>query len=93
MAYDAEGLQVINFAGAIGSGDGSVRRVLTYITNDADTVVEADDYFDNTDFRTGDILMAVIDVAGTIELKNYVVSVGTGDISSNDVTIKFQSVS
>jgi hypothetical protein len=93
MAYDAEGLQVVNFAGAIGSGGGSVRRVLTYITNDTDTVIQADDYFDNTDFLTGDILMAVIDVDGTIELKNYVVSVGTGDISSNDVTIKIQSAS
>ncbi len=91
MAYDAAGLQVVNFAGAIGSGSGSVRRVLTYITNDADTVVEANGYFDVTDLLKGDILFAVVDVDGTIELKNYVVSAGTGDLSSNDVTVKLQS--
>lgn len=92
MAYDAAGLQVVNFAGAIGTGGGSVRRVLTYITDDADTDIETDGYFDNTDLLKGDILLAVLDVDGTIELKNYVVSVGSGDIDSNDVTIKFQSV-
>tara|TARA_B100000700_G_scaffold323297_1_gene426742 strand:- start:1313 stop:1594 length:282 start_codon:yes stop_codon:yes gene_type:complete len=87
MAYAAAGLVQIANGGAIGTGEGSVKRIFHYATNDADTVVEADGYFDNTDLNDGDLLVCSLDVDGTAEIKTYIVSVGTGDIDSNDVTI------
>ncbi len=87
MAFDAAGLINFNSGGAVGSGGGSVKNLWHYATNDTDTVVEANAYFDSTELNQGDILIASLDLDGTPEVKVYVVSVGTGDKTSNDVTI------
>lgn len=87
MAFAATGLQLFAKGGALGSGAGSVASIWHYVTNDADTVVEAGGYFDTTAMAKGDIVIASLDVDGTPESKMYIVSVGTGDISSNDVTV------
>ena len=87
MAFDADGLQHFNNGGAISTGSGSVKKLWHYATNDADTVVEANGYFDSTAMNAGDLLFCSLDVDGTPEIKAYIVSVGTGDSDSNDVTI------
>jgi len=86
MAFAAAGLADIGFGGALTAGSPH-NRVWHYVTNDADTVVEADGYFDSTEMRAGDLVLAALDMDGTDEVKAYVVSVGTGDSGSNDVTI------
>ena len=85
--FDTKGLIAFNEGGADGSGASSVKSLYHYVTNDADTVVEADGYFDSTGLKKGDIVIASLDLDGTPEVKVYVVSVGTGDPSSNDVTV------
>ena len=90
MAFDAEGLIQFNSGGAEAGEGGTligVKKLWHYVTDDADTVVEADGYFDNTEMGIGDILIASLDLDGTPEVKMYVVSVGTGDRYSNDVTV------
>lgn len=86
MAYAATGLQSLAFGGTLTAGTPAA-TIWHYITNDADTVVEANGYFDSTAMRAGDLVLATLDVDGTDEVKIYVVSVGTGDPDSNDVTI------
>lgn len=88
MAFDTEGLVQFNSGGAVGSGSlTAVKKLWHYATNDADTVVEADGYFDSTEMGKGDIVWASLDLNGTPEVKVYVVSIGTGDKASNDVTV------
>ena len=87
MAFLASGLQQFNAGGAVGSGAGSVKKLWHYATADADTAVEADGYFDGTALNVGDIVIASLGVGGTEEVKIYIVSVGTGDPTSNDVTV------
>ena len=90
MAFDVEGLIVYNSGGAEAGQGGTltgVKKLWHYATNDADTVVEADGYFDSTEMGLGDIVLTSLDLDGTPEVKGYIVSVGTGDRYSNDVTI------
>ena len=90
MAFDAEGLIQFNGGGAEAGQGGTltgVKKLWHYTTNDADTVVEADGYFDSTEMGLGDLIFASLDLDGTPEVKFYIVSVGTGDRFSNDVTI------
>lgn len=87
MAFDADGLQKIANGGAVGTGAGSVKVVWHYATADADTVVEADGYFDTTALNEGDLVLASLGIGGTEEVKAYIVSAGTGDPASNDVAL------
>lgn len=87
MAFEKAGLMKIMNGGAIGTGAGSVKSIYHYVTNDADSVVETGGYFDVTDMTLGDIIMAGVDLDGTPECKSYMVSVGSGDINDNDVTV------
>lgn len=90
MAFDLEGLIVFTSGGAEAGQGGTltgVKKIWHYVTNDADTVVEANGYFDTTEMAKGDIIMASLDLDGTPEVKFYIVSVGTGDRYSNDVTV------
>lgn len=88
MAFENDGLQRTVYGGALGAaGPGNVMSVWHYITNDADTVVEAGGYFDTTAMLLGDLLFGALDVDGTPEAKVYIVSVGTGDPDTNDVTV------
>ncbi len=84
MAYIEAGLVKIAFGGALSTGGGSVRSLYHYITNDADTVVETDGYFDgitNDPLLVGDIIFASLDIDGTAEFKAYIVSVGGSDVT------------
>lgn len=87
MAFDSDGLQQFNSGGAVGSGAGSVKKLWHYATADADTVVEADGYFDTTALNLGDLVFASLGVGGVEEVKVYIVPVGTGNPASNDVTV------
>ncbi len=87
MAFEASGLQHYNNGGALGTGAGSAKRLWHYATNDTDTVVEANGYFDSTAMNLGGVVIASLDLDGTPEVKLYVVSVGTGQQGANDVTV------
>lgn len=91
MPFNDEGLQRTVYGGALGNQGPDATNVMSvwhYITNDADTVVEADAYFDSTAMLLGDLLFGSLDVDGTPEVKAYVVSVGNGLADgTNDVTV------
>lgn len=84
MAYLAAGLKMLNPGGAIGAGVGSSKNIYHYATDDVDTVVETDGYFDDIDgdpLIVGDLILASLDVDGTPEVKIYIVSVGGSDVT------------
>lgn len=90
MAFNLDGLALVGNGGVIAQTfptAGTVSRVWHYVTNDTDTQVETDGYFDSTNLRKGDVVLATIDLDGTPEGKTYLVTVGTGDAASNDVTV------
>lgn len=80
--YDKDGLRLVHNGGV--SAGGARLRIWSYITDDADTVVEGDGYFDGVEDNglvAGDIIMAVVSAGGTKELKNYIVRVGGADVT------------
>jgi hypothetical protein len=84
MAYDAEGLVSVSVGGAVGTAPGNRKNIYHYATNDADTVVETDGYFDGIlgdGLNVGDIIIASLDVDGTPEIKMYIVTVGGADVT------------
>ncbi len=84
MALDLEGLKLFSIGGALGAGPGNVNNIYHYVTNDADTVVETDGYFDgilDNGLILGDIIFASLDLDGTPEFKAYVVAVGGADVT------------
>lgn len=84
MAYIAAGLKLIEVGGALGTGSGSAKNLYHYATDDIDTVVETDGYFDDIDgdpLNVGDLIFTSLDVDGTPEVKVYIVSVGGGDVT------------
>ncbi len=84
MAYIAAGLKLIEIGGAVGTGSGSAKNLYHYSTNDVDTVVETDGYFDDIDgdpLNVGDLIFISLDVDGTPEVKIYIVSVGGSDVT------------
>lgn len=83
MAFDVSGLVAIA-TGAVAGGSGTRATIYHYATNDADTVVEADGYFDGAlddGLNAGDVIIANIDMDGTPEAKNYLVTVGGADVT------------
>lgn len=88
MAFDAEGLQCFAFGGCLGSNTKSgetvtgwaQKRLWHYATNDADTVVEANGYFDGAGPGPGDLIFASIDCDGTPEMKGYIVTGTIADV-------------
>lgn len=78
MAYSAKGLTKFTKGGAIGTGEGSVKSIHAYATNDTAATVEAASYFDaaaTAGFLTkGDLIMASLDVDGTPAHKTYTVA-------------------
>ena len=83
MAFSNDGLRRLTHGGVTAAGSGNVVSIWHYATNDADTVVEADGYFDSVSeqMSTGDIIMASLDLDGTPELKSYIATVTTGDVA------------
>ena len=85
MAYDQDGFITISSGGAIGSGDGSVKSVHHYSTNDTLAVVEAANYFDSAApfMNAGDTILVTGDVDGTLFTKQY----GVASISVANVVV------
>lgn len=88
MAFDADGLRCFAHGGVLGSNTVSndvvtswaQKRLWHYVTNDADTVVEANGYFDGAGPGPGDIIMCSLDIDGTDEVKLYVVTGTIADV-------------
>ena len=80
MAFLAAGLTKFAHGGALGTGEGSLRSLWHYVTNDADTVVEANAYFDGAGPNPGDIIIAALDLDGTDEVKMYVTTGTAADV-------------
>ncbi len=93
MAYNADGLRSFAFGGILGTNSVSTttgqvssfaqKKLWHYVTNDADTVVEADGYFDATGIGPGDLVFCSLDIDGTDEVKIYV---ATGTIADVGLT-------
>lgn len=86
MAYGDDDSQLRGvFEGSpLGDAPGNINQIYWYRTNDADTVVEGDGYFDgvlNDGLNVGDLIFAEVDVDGTEELKLYRVTVGGADVT------------
>lgn len=82
MAFARDGFRLLHNGGV--SATGVRMRVWTYITDEADTAVEANAYFDGVEdngLAVGDVILAVVDADGTPELKNYIVRVGGADVT------------
>lgn len=80
MAFDADGFKTISTGGAIGSGEGSAKKVHSYATNDASATVTASGYFnDVTNYLSkGDVIVVHGDVDGTPFTANVIVTSATG---------------
>lgn len=85
MSFDWNGLKRITHVGSIGTGQGSVRSLWSYITNDPDTGVEGSGYFNTAinEMKIGDFIFCGIDLDGTPEGKIYMVTANDG----SDVTV------
>lgn len=79
MAYNGNGARTISSGGAVGSGDGSVRRLVHYVTADAKAAVKADDYFlaDWEHYPKGTIIQCAAAVDTTPVGFNLIVTAST----------------
>ncbi|SNZ20949.1 hypothetical protein [Cohaesibacter gelatinilyticus] len=89
MAFQLNGFVRLASIGAVGSGANATKALCTYHTNDDAAAVEAAGYFDNLakDLAKGDFIMAGLDIDGTPQLKNYIVTT----IAAGVVTIAAQT--
>ncbi|SNY93507.1 hypothetical protein SAMN04515647_3804 [Cohaesibacter sp. ES.047] len=90
MAFNLDGFKRLASVGAIGTGSGSVKALCTYHTNDDAAAVEAAGYFNSLapdDVRTGDIIMAGLDIDGAPALKTYIVT----NVTASTVAIAAQT--
>src|SRR5262245_53121938 len=80
MAFNIVGFKTIVDGGAISTGDGSVKQVHSYATNDTSNTVLASAYFNSitTYLRKGDLILIHGDVDGTPFSNMAVVSSATG---------------
>ena len=83
MAYLQSGLKTAHVGGAIGTGDGSVKNIHSYITNDTLAVVETASYFDSAApyLNVGDTIIVTGDIDGTLWTQQY----GVASISAATV--------
>jgi len=80
MAFAASGLKMFGVGGAVSTGEGSAKNLWHYATNDADTVVETNAYFDGAGPGPGDLIICSLDLDGTAEVKMYVVTGTAADV-------------
>ncbi len=82
MAFDRKGLFRVSHLGSVGTGAGSVKSLHTFHTNDDAATVETAGYFNDQvkQFALGDIILAVLDLDGTMVMKSYVVSALTATV-------------
>lgn len=85
MAYLQSGLKTAHVGGAIGTGDGSVKNIHSYITNDTLAVVETASYFDSAApyLNVGDTIIVTGDIDGTLWTQQY----GVASISAANVVV------
>lgn len=85
MAYIDDGFITISSGGAIGTGDGSVKSLHHYSTNDTLAVVEGASYFDSAAkyMKAGDTILVTGDVDGTLWTGQY----GVKSISASNVVV------
>lgn len=85
MAFNPYELTTIDANGPSAGNAGAATKMHRLVTNDADTVVEADGYLDTAAEKftpgVGDVIQAVLDADGTPEGKMYVVTRTDGDIA------------
>ena len=88
MAYNADGLQLIGIGGAIAETfptAGTVRKVYSYVTNDALATILTDAYFDGVNgdpFVEGDIILCSYEIDGQFSGAAVLfVSVGGSDVT------------
>lgn len=87
MAFDANGLLSFGTGGHL-SGQDRRAKLWHYVTNDAISVVATNGYFDVADdnFQTGDVIIVVGDVDGTIAGEFYTMVVTAGDVALTKFT-------
>jgi hypothetical protein len=88
MAYNADGLQLLGIGGAIAETfptAGTVRKVYSYVTNDALATILADGYFDGINgdpLAEGDLILCAFDIDGERSgAETLYVTVGGGDVT------------
>ncbi|MGE0190313.1 MAG: hypothetical protein AB7G80_09525 [Dongiaceae bacterium] len=92
MTFDITGFRTLEHGGALGSGDGSVKGIHHYVTNDTLATVAASGYFNSvTNLLTkGDVIFVSGDIDGTPAINAYVVNSATG--AATVTTVGFSTV-
>jgi hypothetical protein len=92
MAFNIDGFRTIEQGGAIGSGDGSVKQIHHYATNDLLSAVDDSGYFNDATayLRKGDLIFVSGDVDGTPATNCYMVTSATG--AATVTTVGFSTV-
>lgn len=72
-------VRILNGGCAVG---GDVKSIYHLATNDADTVVEAVNYFNSRvgDLKVGDLILGSLDLDGVPEIKTYIVATNDGTV-------------
>ena len=85
MAFAATGFKTIAVGGAISTGEGSVKNVHSYVTNDTLATVEGANYFDSIGgkLNAGDTIIVTGDVDGTLWTQQY----GVKSVSAANVVV------
>jgi len=92
MTFNIDGFKTLETGGALGSGDGSVRKMHHYVTNDLLSLVDDSGYFnDITNLLTkGDLIFVSGDLDGTPANNCYMVNSDTG--AATVTTVGFSTV-
>ena len=90
MAFDKKGFRTVDFMFNPSGAAGANLGVHKYVTNDDRAAVETSGYFNSLAklLKKGDHIDMTIDLDGTVERRNYIVSANTGTA----VTIAEQAV-
>jgi hypothetical protein len=83
MSYDKNALRLFHNAAAAADGL-TVKRFYTYVTNDLQSAVEANAYFDgalDNGLNAGDVIFAIMDDDGTPLFKAYFITAGGADVA------------
>jgi hypothetical protein len=92
MAFNIDGFKTIQTGGALGSGEGSVKQIHHYVTNDLLSEVDDSGYFNSITalLRKGDQIVVSGDIDGTPAINTFLVSSATG--AGTVTTVGFATV-
>ncbi len=92
MTFNIDGFKTIESGGAIGSGEGSVKRIHHYATNDLLSEVDNSGYFNSATsyLNKGDLIFVSGDVDGTPATNCFMVTSATG--AATVTTVGFDTV-